>query len=324
MLTTTVIGSRPKPDSLSSRNHDTSGWTVDRHWEFRPEKLKAKQGEAIEWAARQQEAIGVDVVSDEEQRCDNYVYYFCRGLDGFDFDNRAVVDKRSGAWSWNAPGITGSVASAGVFLVDDFRFTQNLTDRQIKVTIPGLMTIIDSVKNEYYRDESSLAMDLAAAILKGVRALVEAGCQIIQFDEPALARYPKKMIVYGIRALEACFDGIVGVTTAVHICRGAPVEGYAKANIDNYTRIAPTLAIFKIDQVSIEGSGQPIEPQFMEAFGDKTIIFGLIDIGKPEVETVSGIESQIRRILEYVGPDRLALGPDCGMIFLILTRPKPN
>ena len=127
MLATTVIGSRPKPDSLSSRNHDTSGWTVDRDWEFQPEELKAKQGEAIEWAARQQEAIGVDVVSDEEQRCDNYVYYFCRGLDGFDFDNRAVVDKRSGAWSWNAPRITGSVASAGVFLADDFRFTQNLT-----------------------------------------------------------------------------------------------------------------------------------------------------------------------------------------------------
>ena len=120
MLTTTVIGSRPKPDSLSSRNHDTSGWTVDRHWEFRPEKLKAKHGEAIEWAARQQEAIGVDVVSDEEQRCDNYVYYFCRGLDGFDFDNRAVVDKRSGAWSWNAPRITGSVAQPGFFSLTTF------------------------------------------------------------------------------------------------------------------------------------------------------------------------------------------------------------
>ena len=89
-----------------------------------------------------------------------------------------------------------------------------------------------------------------------------------------------------------------------------PGRGSAKANIDNYTRIAPTLAIFKIDQVSIEGSGQPIEPQFTEAISDKTIKFGLIDIGKPEVETVSEIESQIRRILGYVDPDRLALGPD--------------
>ena len=117
------------------------------------------------------------------------------------------------------------------------------------------MTIIDSVKNEYYRDESSLAMDLAAAIRREVRALVEAGCEIIQFDAPAFGRYPEKMIDYGIRALEACFDGIVGVTTAVHICRGYPVERYAKANIDNYTRIALTLPISKIDQVSIEGSG---------------------------------------------------------------------
>ena len=114
-LVTTVIGSWPKPEWLSSRSHDTSGWTVDRDWKFQAEELKVKQDEATEWAIRQQEATGVDIVSDGEQRHDNYIYYFCRRLEGFDFENRARIDSRSGAWSWTAPRIAGPVASTGAF-----------------------------------------------------------------------------------------------------------------------------------------------------------------------------------------------------------------
>ena len=315
-LVTTVIGSWPKPEWLSSRSHDTSGWTVDRDWKFQAEELKVKQDEATEWAIRQQEATGVDIVSDGEQRHDNYIYYFCRRLEGFDFENRARIDSRSGAWSWTAPRIAGPVASTGAFLVDDFRFTRNLTDRQIKVTIPGPMTIIDSTKNEYYRDEMSLAMDLAAAIRREVSALADAGCEIVQFDEPAFARYPQQVYDYGIRALEACFDGIYGITAVVHICCGYPIKGYTKADLESYNRIAPALAESKIDQVSIEGSHRHVDPKLLKAFGEKPIIFGLVDIGKPGVETVGEIELQIRRILEHVEPDRLVVGPDCGMVFL--------
>lgn len=315
-LVTTVVGSWPKPDWLSARDHDTSGWRTDRDWKFQADELKVKQDQATDWAIRQQEGTGVDIVSDGEQRRDNYVYYFCRRLAGFDFEDRARIASRSGTWTWAAPRITAPVSSTGASLDEDFRFTRRLTDRQIKVTIPGPMTIIDSAKNEYYRDDVSLAMDLAAAIRIEVLALADAGCEVIQFDEPAFARYPQRVYDYGIRALEACFEGVQGITTAVHICCGYPIEGYTKANPDTYGLIAPALAESNVDQVSIEVSHRPIDPTVLEAFGVKSIIFGLVDIGNPEVETVSDIELQIRRALEHIDAERLIVAPDCGMVYL--------
>ena len=315
-LVTTVVGSWPKPDWLSSRTHDISGWTVDRDWKFQADELKVKQDQATEWAIRQQEATRVDIVSDGEQRRDNYIYYFCRRLAGLDFEDRRRIVSRSGTWTWTAPRIAGPVSSTRASLVDDFCFTRNLTDRQIKVTIPGPMTIIDSAKNEYYRDEVSLAMDLAAVIRNEVLALADAGCEVIQFDEPAFARYPQQVYDHGIRALEACFEGVQGITIVVHICCGYPIEGYTKANPDSYSLVAPALAESKVDQVSIEGSHRPVDPTLLEAFGEKSIIFGLVDIGNSGVETVGDIELQIRRALEHIDPDRLIVGPDCGMVFL--------
>lgn len=315
-LSTTVIGSWPKPDWLSSRTHDFSGWRVDREWNVRSQELRLKQDEATEWAVRQQEATGVDCLTDGEQRRDNYIYYFCRSLDGFDFERRARADKRSGVWSWEMPRIIGPVSSTGATLVEDFRFTRNLTGRQVKVTIPGPMTIIDSTKDDYYHNDAHLAADLAAAIREEVVVLAEAGCEVIQFDEPSFARYPEAVHDYGIKALEACFDGAPGVETAVHICRGYPIEGYEKAEVESYRLIAPALARSKIDQVSIEGSHGATDPTLVKLFGDKTVIFGSVDVGDPTVESVSDIESQIRGVLEHIHPRNLAVGPDCGMVLL--------
>jgi 5-methyltetrahydropteroyltriglutamate--homocysteine methyltransferase len=102
----------------------------------------------------------------------------------------------------------------------------------------------------------------------------------------------------------------------VHVCRGYPIEGYAKADLDSYNRIAPALAESKIDQVSIAGSHRPVDPSLIEALGEKTVNFGLVDIGDPELESVGNIELQIRRILEHIDHDRLIVAPDCGMVLL--------
>ena len=315
-LTTTVIGSWPKPSWLSSRHHDTSGWSTDREWQFEGQELGNKQDEATEWALREQEATKVDIVTDGEERRGNYVYYHCRQLDGFDFDDRTRIAGRSGAWEWAMPKITGPVASSQVILPTDYKFVCDRTDRRVKMTIPGPMAIMDSAKDEYYGDEQSLAMDLAAAIRVEVEALAAAGCEIIQFDEPTFAQYPKKVSDYGIRALEACFEGIPGITTAVHICRGYPIEGYARASIDSYAHIAPLLAGSKIDQISMEGTQQGLDLDVLPRLGDKGVIFGLVDVGEPRIETVEEIEARTRQVLDYIRPDRLSLAPDCGMILL--------
>ncbi|MCH8063583.1 MAG: 5-methyltetrahydropteroyltriglutamate--homocysteine methyltransferase, partial [Chloroflexi bacterium] len=298
-LTTTVIGSWPKPPWLSSGDHDISGWATDREWRFQGEELKRKQDEATEWALLEQEATGVDIVSDGEQRRDNYVYYFCRRLRGFDFERRARIAGRSGAWDWIAPVITGPVAARDVLLAADYRFARMRTERLIKMTIPGPMTIIDSAIDEYYGDDVALAMDLAAAIRTEVESLAAAGCDVVEFDEPVFARYPKKVLDYGLRALEACFEGITGITTVVHICCGYPVEGYDKAESDSYTHLAPMLAGSKIDQISIEGAHRPLDLEVLQRFGDKDIIVGVVDVGEPRIETSEEIEVRIRQVLAH-------------------------
>ena len=315
-LTTTVIGGWPKPSWLSTSRHDLSGWTIDRDWQFHGAELNEKQDEATEWALREQEATGVDILSDGEERRENYGYYYCRHLDGFDFGDRRLTSGRSGTWEWLMPRITGPVVSQTSLLSADYRFIRERTDRMVKMTIPGPMTIIDSAKNEHYRDEVALAIDLAAAIRVEVQSLASAGCEIIQFDEPAFVRYLQKLFDYGLRALEACFEGVHEITTVVHICCGFPIEGYAKTNVDAYTLIAPVLADSTIDQVSIEGAHSPLDLNVLRQFGDKDIIFGLVDVGEPRVETVEEVETEIRRVLQFVEPDRLFPGPDCGMIYL--------
>ncbi len=315
-LTTTVIGSWPKPSWLSSRAHDVSGWAEDREWRFRGEELRRKQDEATVWALREQEETGVDIVSDGEIRRDNYVYYYCRHLDGFDFEHRPQITGRSGAWNWAAPMITGPIATRQPFLAADYQFIRDRTERLVKMTIPGPMTIIDSVKDEHYGDDVALAMDLAATVRMEVEALAAAGCNVVQFDEPVFARFPKKVCDYGLRALEACFEGIAGITTVVHICCGYPIEGYDKANADSYTQLAPMLANSKIDQISIEGAHGPLDPSVLQSFGDKVVTLGVVDAGDSRIETVEEIETRVKQVLGYVDPDRLSVGPDCGMVFL--------
>ena len=316
VLTTTVVGSWPKPSWLSSDEHDTSGWAVDRQWQFRDEELRQKQDEATEWALREQEATGVDVVSDGEERRDNYVYYFCRRLDGFDFEYRTRIVGRSGAWEWPAPRITGPIISRRNYLPDDYSFVRKRTNRRVKMTIPGPMTIVDSVQDEYYGDEAALAFDIAKAIRQEVAALAAIGCDFIQFDEPAFSRYPQKMSDYGMRALEECFEGIPNITTAVHVCRGYPIEGYTRAGLDGYHLIAPMLADSKVAQISIEGTDRLLDLKILEKFGEKVVIFGVLDVGDTEIEGVDEIERRIMQALEHVGPDRLSPAPNCGMVLL--------
>ncbi|MCZ6789030.1 MAG: 5-methyltetrahydropteroyltriglutamate--homocysteine methyltransferase [Chloroflexi bacterium] len=317
LLTTAVIGSWPKPTWLSKSSPAVDLWEVDRTWQFEGEELHRKQDDATEWALREQESTGVDVVSDGEIRRENYIYYYCRHLDGFNFERRARIEGRGGAATWLAPTITGPIRSQGVFLATDYQFVRDRTDRRIKVAIPGPLTIIDSMKDEYYEDEAELAMDLATAIRVDVEALAAAGADLIQFDEPVFVRYPEKVSDFGLRALERCFEGVSGIATVVHMCFSySGFEGYRKAPTERYGLLAPMLATSKIDQISIEAAHRPLDLRVIQDFGQKDIEYGVVDVGSRRVETVEEIAGKIRAVLEHVDPSRLSVSPDCGMTYL--------
>ncbi len=318
LLPTTVIGSWPKPAWLSEPSLDVNRWQTDLTWRFEGEELKRKQDEATEWALYEQEATGVDIVTDGEIRRKNYVHYYCRNLCGFDFEHRARKTVKAGSYELVVPTISGPITPRKVSLPADYQFVRERTNRQVKMTIPGPVTIMDFSKDQYYGDDTVLAMELAGAIRTEVEALRAVGCKIIQFDEPSFLRYPDKVLDYGLRALEACFAGITDITTVVHICCGLPsdLKDQPKANQDDYSCIAPALALSNIDQISIEGAHRSLDARVLREFGNKEIIFGVVDIGNPHVETVEHIESRIKRVLHCVGSDRLLIGLDCGMIYL--------
>jgi 5-methyltetrahydropteroyltriglutamate--homocysteine methyltransferase len=315
-LTTTVVGSWPKPRWLSSKTHDVTGWATDRTWRFEGAELHEMQDEATRWAVREQESTGVSIVTDGEIRRDNYVYHLCRQLDGFDFSQRVETSARSGAWAWRQPRVSGPIASRRTALLPDYEFARQVTDRSVKVTLPGPLTIMDSVRDDYYRDEEAFATALAAAIREEVRAVADAGCSIVQIDEPALARYPDKLEAFELRALEACFAGVEGITTAVHICRGYPIVNYAKASADAYHQILPVLATSTVNQVSIEASYESFDWRLLESLGDKDVILGVVNVGSTQVEGVNHIRDLLKKATEWIDPWKLFPAPDCGLVFL--------
>lgn len=321
MLKTTVIGSYPKYPKLVSEDFKVEwlvspGDNLDKGWSSKKD-LKELQDEAVRWAVKEQETAGVDIITDGEQRRGNFVFYHCQHLEGFDFLHKEEKSLRGGTRVEAVPTIRGKVRNKEHFLVDEFKFLKSLTNREIKVTVPGPLTIIDSSKDTYYNNERALALDLAKAIREEVKALAVAGCKIIQFDEPAFIREPEKFFDYGLEALQKCFEGVEGITKVVHICRGYPnKERNIKAEKEKYGKIIEALSISRIDRISIEDAHENLNLGLFEKFGQKEVVLGVVDIGNESIEAVEKIEMRVRDVLRVISPEKLYIGPDCGLLLL--------
>tara|TARA_B100001964_G_scaffold111670_1_gene124642 strand:- start:7999 stop:9099 length:1101 start_codon:yes stop_codon:yes gene_type:complete len=265
-LPTTVIGAFPKPDYVPVSDwFDLSDFDYAARWSDEMaaagEDAEALFTRAAAEVIADQVDAGVDVVTDGEVRRENYVHYHCRHLTGFDFEHRAEETMR-GVLSAVLPVIVGPVAAKGSFLPHDWRVAQASTDHPVKVTIPGPLTITDTVVDRHYGDRAALVADLAVAINIEVRALAEAGCTHIQVDEPVFARRVDDALSFGIDALAACFDGAPDtVTRTVHCCCGYPRhlddDDYEKAPPSAYLEIAEAVDAAQIDRFSIEDAHRP-------------------------------------------------------------------
>lgn len=320
-LKTTVIGSYPKYPPLVNGEFDvrwliSPGNNLDKGWRNK-ENLEKLQNKAIRWAVKEQEETGLDVITDGEQKRGNFVFYHCQHLDGFDFDNKETKLIRGKSRTELVPVIRGPIRHKEFFLLDEFYFLKFLTNKQIKVTIPGPSTIMDSVKDLYYNDEKEVVLDLAKAIRKEVNELSSAGCDIIQFDEPVFVREPEKFFEYGITALQDCFKGVGGIEKVVHICRGYPSkEKDVKAQKNNYGKIIEALSSSTIDRIAVEDGHEHLDLEIFKKFRDKEVVLGAVDIGNEQIEKVEEIRSRIIKVLEIVPPEKLFIAPDCGLLLL--------
>jgi 5-methyltetrahydropteroyltriglutamate--homocysteine methyltransferase len=287
-LTTTTIGAFPKPGYVpitdwfqGAEGPDTVSPTEG--YSIQMAGVKADEAETLFLRAAQeviadQVAAGVDIPTDGEVRRENYIHYHCRHLNGIDFETLTEKELRGGAYSASLPTITGPISARENFLPHDWKAAQSFTDRPVKVTLPGPMTITDTVANSFYDDNARLGADLAAAINAEFLALAEAGCTHIQIDEPVFARKPEQALDYGFENLERCFHGAPeGVVRTVHMCCGYPDKldnpNYAKADQNAYLRIADAIEDSLIQVVSLEDAHRHNDLSLLEHFKTTSVIF---------------------------------------------------
>ena len=326
-LLTTCIGAYPKPDFVQlpdwfrgpagpDERDPTGAWlgAVEELGEGLEEVLERGSAQVV---ADQVEA-GIDIPTDGELPRENYIHYHCRHLDGFDFERLTTVDLRNGAYTADLPTITAPVRAREAFLVRDWRRAQAHTDRPVKVTLPGPMTIADTTADAHYGDPRALGADLAAALNQEVLALAEAGCTHIQIDEPLFARKPEEALAYGIENLERAFDGCPPqVERTLHMCCGYPDRldhpNYPKADPQSYPMLAGAVDASSVTAVSLEDAHRHNDLALLEQFERTTVILGVVAIAKSRVESVEEIRARLDAALEHIDPERLIAAPDCGL-----------
>ncbi len=312
ILQTTTAGSLPKPAWLAPPRQLWAPWRLEG------ELLAEGKRDALLLALRDQETAGIDIVTDGEQTRAHFVTTFIEALDGVDFQERRTVRIRN-RYDADVPVVKGPVARRGPVFAQDARFLRANTKRPIKFSLPGPMTMVDTLYDAYYGSRERLAMEFASALNAEARELQAAGVDIVQFDEPAFNVYMDEVRDWGIEALMRACGGLA-CKTAVHICYGYGI----KANIDwkktlgsewrQYETVFPLLARSTIDQVSLECAHSRVPLELIEALRGKDILAGAIDVATEEVESAEQVAGVIRSVLKHVSPDKLYPCTNCGMV----------
>jgi 5-methyltetrahydropteroyltriglutamate--homocysteine methyltransferase len=313
MLETTIAGSLPKPSWLAEPEQLWAPWRLPQ------DGLAEGQRDAVLVALKQQENAGIDIVTDGEQSRQHFVHGFLERIDGIDFSRKVSMAIRAGRYEAQVPVVTGPVQRPAPIHLNDVRWARAHTDRKLKFTLPGPMTIVDTVADEHYHNRERLAMEFAAILNQEARELVAAGVDVVQLDEPAFNVYLDQVAEWGIEALHRSIAGLT-CKTAVHICYGYGI----RANIDwkrslggewrQYERTFPLLADSRIDQISLECAGSRVPIELLRLLQGKDVLFGCIDVANRDIETPQEVAQTIERALEFVPAERLYPCTNCGMV----------
>ncbi len=265
-----------------------------------------------------QEHAGIDIVTDGEQTRRHFVTTFIEGLEGVDFANRKTVRIRN-RYDADVPMVVGPVARRHPIYVDDARFVRSQTRHKVKYTLPGPMTMVDTLFDAHYKSREKLAWAFAEILNEEARAIAATGVDVVQFDEPAFNVYFDEVRDWGIATLERAAQGLA-CKTAVHICYGYGI----KANIDwkktlgsewrQYEQTFPLLDRSKIDQVSLECANSRVPIDLIGLLEGKDVMAGAIDVASEEIETPEEVAAMIRAALKFVPAERLYPCTNCGMV----------
>jgi len=308
----TVAGSLPKPFWLAEPNRL---WAP---WKYEGEDLARAKRDATLLVLKLQEDAGLAIVSDGEQSRRHFVHGFLEHVDGVDFAKQVAMGIRDNRYTAMVPTVTRAVTLSGRVHAAEARLARSHTTRKLKMTMPGPMTIVDTIADAHYGDRVEMAMAFAGLLNREARALAADGVDVIQFDEPAFNVYMEDVKRWGIDALHRAIAGLT-CTTVVHICYGYGI----KANLEwkaslggkwtQYEAIFPALAASRIDQVSIEARNSHVPLELLSLLAGKDILLGTIDVGRDEIETAEDVFRTIELASAFVPPERIYPCTNCGM-----------
>jgi 5-methyltetrahydropteroyltriglutamate--homocysteine methyltransferase len=308
----TLAGSLPKPSWLAETNKLWPQWRAQGE-----ELASAKRDATLLWLKLQEDA-GLDIVGDGEQSRQHFVHGFLEAVEGIDFEHKVEMGIRADRYKAMLPQVVGPLRLKGRVHETEARLARAHTTRRLKFTLPGPMTIVDTVADRHYGDRVKLAFAFAELLNQEARALEADGVDVIQFDEPAFNVYMKDAADWGVRALERAAEGL-SCTTAVHICYGYGIQ----ANLDwkatlghewrQYEQVFPALAKSRIDQVSLECIHSHVPMDLMRLLDGKDVLVGAIDVASNTVETPDEVADTIGRALQFVASERLTACTNCGM-----------
>jgi 5-methyltetrahydropteroyltriglutamate--homocysteine methyltransferase len=312
LFPTTVAGSLPKPSWLAEPN---KLWAP---WRLQGDELAAAKDDATLLAIKEQEDAGIDIVSDGEQARQHFVHGFLEAVDGIDFNKKVEMGIRNDRYKAMCPTVTGALKLRSRVHAREARLARAHTSKQLKFTLPGPMTIVDTIADAHYGDRVKMAMAFAGLLNEEARGLAADGVDVIQFDEPAFNVYMEHAAGWGIEALHRAIEG-VSAKSAVHICYGYGI----KANIDwkttlgsdwrQYEKFFPALAKSKIDQVSIECIHSHVPMSVLKLLDGKEVQVGVIDVATDEIETPEEVAGLIADVTKYVAKDKIIPSTNCGM-----------
>jgi 5-methyltetrahydropteroyltriglutamate--homocysteine methyltransferase len=312
MFPTTIAGSLPKPGWLAETNKLWPRWMAEG------DALRQAKADATLLWIKQQEDAGLDIVTDGEQSRQHFVHGFLEQVEGIDFAHKVEMGIRADRYKAMVPQVVGPLKLKGRVHAMEARLARAHTGKKLKFTMPGPMTIVDTVADRYYGDKVKMAFAFAELLNQEALALQADGVDIIQFDEPAFNVYMKDAADWGVKALERAVQGLT-CTKAVHICYGYGIEANNQwkktlgEEWRQYEQVFPALAASSIDQVSLECYHSHVPPDMMALLKGKDVMVGVIDVASDVVETPEEVADTIGRALQFVPRDRLYPCTNCGM-----------
>jgi 5-methyltetrahydropteroyltriglutamate--homocysteine methyltransferase len=312
LFPTTIAGSLPKPEWLAEPN---MLWAP---WKAKGEELARAKRDATLLAVKLQEDAGVDIVTEGEMARQHFVHGFLENIEGIDFAHKVEMGIRKDRYKAMVPQVVAPLALKGRVHADEARVARTHTKNRLKFTMPGPMTIIDTIADRYYGDRIKMAFAFADLLNQEAKALQADGVDVIQFDEPAFNVYMDEVRDWGIEALEKAAEGLT-CATAVHICYGYGI----KANTDwkqtlggqwrQYEETFPSIDNSSIQQVAIECRNSKVPLELLGLLRGKVVQAGVIDVASDQVETAEDVVATIEAVAKFVPKSNIVATTNCGM-----------